>query len=67
MALFLDEKIEFLDIPRCIEWVCDRHRADNCSHPSLDDIVAADQWARQEVLAASEVIAKGDRLISVRS
>lgn len=67
VALFLDEKIEFLDIPRCIEWVCDRHRADNCSHPSLDDIVAADRWARQEVLAASEVIAKGDRLISVRS
>jgi len=55
VALFLEEKIEFLDIPRCIEWVCDRHQVDNCPHPSLDDIVAADQWARQEVVAASSL------------
>lgn len=65
VALFLEEKIEFLDIPRCIEWVCDRHAADNCSHPSLDDIVAADQWARQEVLAAREKLERSDRLISL--
>lgn len=63
VALFLDERIEFLDIPRCIEWVCDRHT--NNSNPSLDDIVAADQWARQEVIAASNAIEKGDRLISI--
>jgi len=66
VALFLEEKIEFLDIPRCIEWVCDRHSSNNCANPSLDDIVAADQWARQEVLAASEVLDKGDRIISLR-
>lgn len=66
VALFLEEKIQFLDIPRCIEWVCDRHLADNSSHPSLDDIVAADRWARQEVLAAYEVIERGDRIISLR-
>ena len=54
VALFLEEKIQFLDIPRCIELVCDRHASDNCSTPSLDDIVAADQWARQEVLTASK-------------
>jgi 1-deoxy-D-xylulose-5-phosphate reductoisomerase len=64
VALFLDEKIEFLDIPRCIEWVCDRHT--NNSNPSLDDIVAADQWARQEVITASNAIEKGDRLISLK-
>lgn len=56
VALFLEEKIKFLDIPRLIEKACDRHQADNCSNPSLDDIVAADRWARQEVLAASEKI-----------
>lgn len=50
VALFLEEKIGFLDIPRCIERVCDRHQVDNCSNPSLDDIVAADRWARQEVI-----------------
>lgn len=65
VALFLDEKIQFLDIARCIEWVCDRHASNNCPNPSLDDIVAADQWARQEVLAASNSIEKGDRLISI--
>jgi len=57
VALFLDEKIGFLDIPRCIELVCDRHQNDHQQNPSLDDILAADQWARQEVLAASEKIA----------
>ncbi len=66
VALFLEEKIQFLDIPRCIEWVCDRHAADNCATPSLDDIVAADKWARQEAVVASEALAKGDRLISIQ-
>lgn len=63
VALFLQEKIQFLDIPRCIERVCDRHVADNCSNPSLDDIIAADSWARQEVLAAS----KSSQFIPIRS
>ncbi|NEQ65690.1 MAG: 1-deoxy-D-xylulose-5-phosphate reductoisomerase [Symploca sp. SIO1B1] len=49
VALFLEEKIGYLDIARCIEHVCNRHRDDNCSNPSLDDILAADSWARQEV------------------
>jgi 1-deoxy-D-xylulose-5-phosphate reductoisomerase len=63
VALFLEEKIQFLDIPRCIEWVCEKHKADNCSNPSLDDILAADQWARLQVMEASQVL--GDRMISV--
>ncbi|MFN6563180.1 MAG: 1-deoxy-D-xylulose-5-phosphate reductoisomerase [Nostoc sp. ChiSLP01] len=66
VALFLEEKIRFLDIPRCIEWVCDRHQNDNRTNPSLDDILAADQWARQEVLTASETLATDSRLISLR-
>ena len=65
VALFLEEKIEFLDIPRCIEWVCDRHSSDNCPNPGLDDIVAADKWARQEVLTASKLISQGISLISL--
>ncbi|HEY9658106.1 MAG TPA: 1-deoxy-D-xylulose-5-phosphate reductoisomerase, partial [Allocoleopsis sp.] len=52
VALFLDEKIKFLDIPRLIETVCDRHQAHHQSSPSLEDILEADRWARQEVLAA---------------
>jgi 1-deoxy-D-xylulose-5-phosphate reductoisomerase len=50
VALFLAEKIHFLDIPKVIEKVCDKHRVDNNSNPSLDDILAADIWARTMVL-----------------
>ena len=49
VALFLEEKISFLNIPRVIEKVCDRFVIHNSSTPSLDDILAADNWARQEV------------------
>ncbi|MEH2243640.1 1-deoxy-D-xylulose-5-phosphate reductoisomerase [Nostoc sp.] len=66
VALFLSEKIRFLDIPRCIEWVCDRHQNDNRANPSLDDILAADKWARQEVLTATEKLETDSRIISLR-
>ena len=66
VALFLEEKIRFLDIPRCIEWVCDRHQNDNCVNPSLNDILAADTWARQEVLTATEKLATYTPIISLR-
>jgi 1-deoxy-D-xylulose-5-phosphate reductoisomerase len=64
VALFLDEKIGFLDIPRCIEWVCDRHRTDHQQNPSLDDILAADQWARQEVLGVSKLVSQNQPIIA---
>ncbi|MBD1851199.1 1-deoxy-D-xylulose-5-phosphate reductoisomerase [Leptolyngbya sp. FACHB-711] len=54
VALFLEEKIRFLDIPHLIETVCDRHQSHHRSAPTLEDILEADRWARQEVLAASE-------------
>ncbi|GAB1544015.1 1-deoxy-D-xylulose-5-phosphate reductoisomerase [Scytonema sp. NUACC21] len=66
VALFLEEKIGFLDIPRCIEWVCDRHSQDNRSNPSLEDILAADKWARQAVLTATEHLESRSQIISVR-
>lgn len=49
VALFLEERIHFLDIPRLIEGVCDRHRLDNQAQPDLEAIMAADRWARAEV------------------
>ncbi|WP_416667061.1 1-deoxy-D-xylulose-5-phosphate reductoisomerase [Egbenema bharatensis] len=59
VALFLEEKISFLDIPRCIETACDRHHAHNRSEPTLADILEADRWARQEILrVASQLIGK---------
>lgn len=61
VALFLDEKIEFLDIPKLIEKVCDKHQKDNCDSPSLDDIIAADKWGREEALAGAKEL--GNRLV----
>lgn len=54
VALFLDEKIHFLDIPKVIEQVCDRNRDHLTSSPSLQDILEADRWARSEVIAVSQ-------------
>jgi 1-deoxy-D-xylulose-5-phosphate reductoisomerase len=54
VALFLAEKIHFLDIPKTIEQVCDKHRADFSLTPSLDDIIAADIWARQIAIELSQ-------------
>jgi 1-deoxy-D-xylulose-5-phosphate reductoisomerase len=57
VALFLAEKIKFLDIPKIIERTCDLHQADNDQTPSLDDILAADTWARQTVIELSHKLA----------
>jgi 1-deoxy-D-xylulose-5-phosphate reductoisomerase len=56
VALFLAEKIHFLDIPKVIEKVCDKHRNDFTLTPSLDDILAADIWARQMVIEFSQQV-----------
>ncbi len=54
VALFLEEKIRFLDIPRLIEQTCDRYQSQNRPDPNLEDILAADDWARQDVVTASQ-------------
>ena len=66
VALFLEEKIRFLDIPRCIELVCDRHSDRNSLNPTLDDILAADKWARQEVLQVTQELKSSSTVISLR-
>jgi 1-deoxy-D-xylulose-5-phosphate reductoisomerase len=53
VALFLEERIDFLTIPRLIAQTCDQHRADCSTDPSLEDILAIDQWARQDLLENS--------------
>jgi 1-deoxy-D-xylulose-5-phosphate reductoisomerase len=57
VALFLAEKIHYLDIAKVIEKVCDRHRNDLISAPSLEDILAVDQWARRAVNDLSAALA----------
>lgn len=65
VALFIDEQIQFLDIPKVIETVCNRHQSGNRSTPTLDDILHADQWARQEAIAVSQTLSSAS-VVSVR-
>lgn len=66
VALFLEEKIDFLDIPKLIDYACNKHITDNCSNPSLEDILAADNWARQEIISASNSHHRNIQVISLR-
>ncbi len=66
VALFLEEKIAFLDIPKVIEKTCDNFRDHNPSNPSLEDILEADNWARKTVLMATEELGKESKVISVK-
>lgn len=45
VELFMENRIGFLDIPRILEDTLGRHTA--VHNPSLDDILAADAWARE--------------------
>lgn len=45
---FLDHQIPFIRIVAVIEEVMDAHQ--NAAEPSLDDVLAADAWARKETL-----------------
>jgi 1-deoxy-D-xylulose-5-phosphate reductoisomerase len=56
VALFLAEKIKFIDIPNVIEQVCDKHRVDFQQLPNLADILAADEWARAMAIDISQQI-----------
>ncbi len=46
--LFLSQRIGFVDIARLVEQVLERHR--KTSRPSVEEIMAADTWAREAVL-----------------
>jgi 1-deoxy-D-xylulose-5-phosphate reductoisomerase len=47
VELFMKGRIGFMDIPRLVGQALDEH--DSISNPSLDDILAADAWARERV------------------
>lgn len=53
VAMFLDEKIRFLEIPKVIEQACDKYTDRNKSTPVLEDILEADRWAREFVTNAA--------------
>lgn len=51
--LFLRRRLPFTDIPRLVERVLSQHVPRQA--PALEDILAADTWARNEALAPAEV------------
>ncbi len=51
VSQFLKENIHFLDIPKIIETICEKHKNENKKDPNLDDILLVDSWARKEVCA----------------
>ncbi len=49
VALFLEEKINFINIPRVIETACEKHKNDFKDEPQLNDVILVDNWARKIV------------------
>ncbi len=47
VELFLSQRIKFTDIAYLVEQTLGQHQA--IAHPTLDDIMAADAWAREKV------------------
>jgi 1-deoxy-D-xylulose-5-phosphate reductoisomerase len=45
VELFLSHRISFTDIARIVQETLEQHQ--NISHPSLEEILAADDWARE--------------------
>jgi len=45
VELFLSHRIRFTDIAKIVQRTLERHR--NVSRPSLEDVLAADNWARE--------------------
>jgi len=50
VKLFLEGKIKFTDIPVLIRQAMDKHF--NTSEPNLEDILAADLWAKKEIITS---------------
>jgi len=48
VELFLSQRIKFIDIANLVERVLEKHQA--VAHPSLEEIMAADTWAREKVM-----------------
>ncbi|MDH5696070.1 MAG: 1-deoxy-D-xylulose-5-phosphate reductoisomerase [Dehalococcoidia bacterium] len=49
VELFLSQRIKFIDIAQLVERALEEHQA--VSHPNLEEIMAADAWARERVLS----------------
>jgi len=61
--LFRDGRFDFFGIPKVIEQTMEAHKADFLAEPSLEDILRVDEWAREQVIAESERLAKAPILL----
>jgi 1-deoxy-D-xylulose-5-phosphate reductoisomerase len=51
VELFLKGSLSYLEISSTIEKTCDLHIQEHTATPGLEDILHADQWARETVFA----------------
>jgi 1-deoxy-D-xylulose-5-phosphate reductoisomerase len=56
VELFLAQRIKFTDIARLVELALNEHKS--ITHPSLEEILAADAWAREKVMPSI----RGDKI-----
>jgi 1-deoxy-D-xylulose-5-phosphate reductoisomerase len=56
VALFLARRMKFTDIALMVERTLEKHQA--VAHPTLDDIMAADGWAREQVQLLAEGVGR---------
>jgi len=61
--LFRAGNFDFFGIPKVIEQTMEAHKADFTSDPSLEDILRVDEWAREQVVAEAERLAKAPILL----
>ena len=61
--LFRQGSFDFFGIPKVIEQTMDSHLKDFSATPTLDEIVATDAWAREQVVREAERLAKAPQLI----
>jgi len=47
VALFLEERIGFMNIPKLVAESLEEHQS--IPNPSLEDVLAADTWARESM------------------
>jgi len=52
--LFRQGSFDFFGIPKVIESCMEAHQKDFLENPTLEDIIATDAWAREQVVREAE-------------
>ncbi|OON85454.1 1-deoxy-D-xylulose-5-phosphate reductoisomerase [Oribacterium sp. C9] len=56
VAMFLEDRIDFLEIADVIEEAMDAHEKDIIPEPTLEEILSIEQWARNYVKTNSKIV-----------